>query len=95
MCIFKQYNQGFSIGQVEIFNKQFKTHTTKQFHDENETELRQHAQAFILFYNHQKPLKFYRLKTPECFLFNRLGFILRELYQVQHAQLIFGIQRFG
>lgn len=77
-----QFRHPWTNGQVEIFNKQFKTHTTKQFHYENETELRQHAQAFILLYNHQKPLKSYRLKTPyelmvenyqktpECFLYN-------------------------
>lgn len=41
-----------------------------------------HAQAFILFYNHQKPLKSYQLKAPyqlmidfyqknsECFWYN-------------------------
>lgn len=47
-----------------IFNKVFKSHTTKQSHYDNEAELRQHAQAFILLYNYQKKFKSYKLKTP-------------------------------
>ena len=77
-----QFRHPWTNGQVEIFNKQFKHHTTKQYHYDNETELRQHAQAFILLYNYQKPLKSYGLKTPyqlmiehyqktpPCFLYN-------------------------
>lgn len=59
-----QFRHPWTNGQVEIFNKSFKTHTTKRYDYESEKELRRHAQAYILLYNHQKPLKSYQLKTP-------------------------------
>lgn len=47
-----RFRHTWTNGQVEIFNKQFKTHTTKQYHYDNDIELRRHAQAFILLYNY-------------------------------------------
>jgi len=67
-----QFRHPWTNGQVEITNKIIKQATTKQFHYETPDDLKVHLQTFILYYNHQRPLKSLKLKTPwqlvqECY----------------------------
>lgn len=55
-------------GQVEVTNRIIKQYTTKTYHYESEQELKYHLMAFILFYNHQRPLKALKFKTPYAIL---------------------------
>lgn len=59
-----KFRHPWTNGQVEITNKTIKQATTKQFHYETPDDLKVHLQTFILYYNHQRPLKSLKLKTP-------------------------------
>ncbi len=77
-----QFRHPWTNGQVEITNKTIKQATTKQFHYETVSDLKQHLMVFLLYYNHQRPLKALKFKTPwqaieeyyqqepNCFLIN-------------------------
>ena len=51
-------------GQVEITNKMLKEATVKHFHYEHPDELKRHLMVFLLYYNHQRPLRSLKYKTP-------------------------------
>ena len=77
-----QFKHPWTNGQVEITNKMLKQATVKQFHYANVEELKVHLQTFILYYNHQKPLKSLKLKTPwqmieQCYNETPEAFILK------------------
>ena len=59
-----KFRHPWTNGQVEITNKTIKQATTKQFHYETPEDLKVHLQTFVLYYNHQRPLKSLKLKTP-------------------------------
>jgi transposase InsO family protein len=59
-----KFRHPWTNGQVEITNKILKQHTTKRYHYENIEELKQHLFAFVLYYNHQRPLKALKYKSP-------------------------------
>ena len=59
-----KFRHPWTNGQVEITNKIIKQATTKQFHYANHEELKVHLETFLLYYNHQRPLKSLKLKTP-------------------------------
>ncbi len=82
-----QFKHPWTNGQVEITNKMLKQATVKQFHYSNTEELKVHLQTFLLYYNHQKPLKSLKLKTPwqaieECYNENPNAFILNPQYKI-------------
>ena len=67
-----QFRHPWTNGQVEITNKIIKQATTKHFHYESFEQLKGHLMAFMLYYNHQRPLKSLKFKTPweliqECY----------------------------
>jgi len=51
-------------GQVERFNGTLKQHTTKTYHYDSLTQLKQHLHDFVMAYNFQRPLKSLKRKTP-------------------------------
>ncbi|WP_425437522.1 integrase core domain-containing protein [Neisseria iguanae] len=51
-------------GQVGRTNKMLKQAAVKAYHYEDIGELRRHLLSFVLYYSHQKPLKFKGFKTP-------------------------------
>ncbi len=59
-----QFRHPWTNGQVEITNKMLKQATVKQFHYATVDELRVHLQTWLLYYNHQRPLKSLKRKTP-------------------------------
>jgi transposase InsO family protein len=59
-----QFRHPWTNGQVEITNKTIKQATTKQFHYTNASELKTHLMTFLLYYNHQRPLKALSFKNP-------------------------------
>lgn len=59
-----QFRHPWTNGQVEVTNKVIKQATTKQFHYETENDLKHHLMVFLLYYNHQRPLKALKFKTP-------------------------------
>ena len=50
--------------QQQIKPKIIKQATTKRFHYENFEQLKNHLMTFMLYYNHQRPLKSLKFKTP-------------------------------
>jgi transposase InsO family protein len=87
-----QFRHPWTNGQVEITNKIIKQATTKQFHYETPDDLKVHLQTFILYYNHQRPLKSLKLKTPwqlvqECYNQNP------ELFKSNPHDKIVGLNR--
>ena len=67
-----KFRHPWTNGQVEITNKIIKQATTKQFHYADPEELKVHLMTFLMYYNHQRPLKSLKLKTPwglieECY----------------------------
>ena len=74
-----QFRHPWTNGQVEITNKTIKQATTKKFHYENFEQLKHHLMVFMLYYNHQRPLKSLKFKTPweliqQCYNENRERF---------------------
>ena len=59
-----QFRHPWTNGQVEITNKIIKEATTKRFHYESFEQLKGHLMTFELYYNHQRPLKSLKFKTP-------------------------------
>jgi transposase-like protein len=59
-----QFRHPWTNGQVEITNKIIKEATTKRFYYENFEQLKKHLMTFMLYYNHQRPLKSLKFKTP-------------------------------
>jgi transposase-like protein len=59
-----QFRHPWTNGQVEITNKIIKEATTKRFHYESFEQLKKHLMTFMLYYNHQRPLKSLKFKTP-------------------------------
>ena len=59
-----QFRHPWTNGQVEITNKMLKQATTKQFHYDTDDDLKHHLMVFTMYYNHQKPLKSLKFKTP-------------------------------
>ena len=51
-------------GQVKITNKMLEEATVKRFHYEHPDELKRHLMMFLLYYNHQRPLRSLKYKTP-------------------------------
>jgi hypothetical protein len=58
-----KFHHPWTNGQVEITNKIIKQ-ATEQFHCADPEELKMHLITFLLYYNHQQPLKLLKLKTP-------------------------------
>ena len=82
-----QFRHPWTNGQVEITNKIIKQATTKQFHYQTPDDLKIHLQTFILYYNHQRPLKSLKLKTPwqlilQCYNSNPQLFISNPLHKI-------------
>lgn len=65
-----QFRHPWTNGQVEVFNKTVKQATVKAFYYENLDELKVHLMTFLLYYNHQRPLRALKLKTPWQFIEN-------------------------
>ena len=63
-----KFRHPWTNGQVEVTNRLLKAHTTKRYHYENAEELKRHLMAFLLYYNHQKPLKALKYQTPYAIL---------------------------
>ena len=59
-----KFRHPWTNGQVEVFNRVIKQHTTKRYHYDDVVQLRQHLHAFLLVYNYQRPLKSLKFKTP-------------------------------
>ncbi|MFN7225818.1 MAG: IS481 family transposase [Holosporales bacterium] len=72
-----KFRHPWTNGQVEVTNKIIKQYTTKTYHYETTEELKHHLMVFLLFYNHQRPLKSLKYKTP----FD----ILKEFYEKEPA----------
>ena len=59
-----KFRSPWTNGQVEIYNKIIKNHTTKAYFYEDIDELKRHIMAFLLYYNHQKPCKKLKFAPP-------------------------------
>lgn len=59
-----QFRHPWTNGQVEVTNKMLKQATTKTYHYKDINSLKKHLMAYVLYYNHQKPLKSKKFKTP-------------------------------
>lgn len=82
-----QFRHPWTNGQVEITNKVIKQATTKQFHYETVEDLRHHLMVFLLYYNHQRPLKALKFKTPwqaieDCYAKNPDCFLLNPHHKI-------------
>jgi len=82
-----QFRHPWTNGQVEITNKIIKQATTKHFHYESFEQLKGHLMAFMLYYNHQRPLKSLKFKTPweliqECYNKDKRSFKENTNYKI-------------
>jgi len=59
-----KFRHPWTNGQVEVFNRIIKHHTTKRYHYDDAEQLRKHLHAFLLVYNYQRPLQALKFKTP-------------------------------
>ena len=59
-----KFRHPWTNGQVEVFNRILKDHTTKIFFYENMHELGAHIMSYILYYNHQRKLKALNYQSP-------------------------------
>ena len=59
-----KFRHPWTNGQVEIFNRKIKENTTKKYQYDTIDRLKKHLMAFILAYNHQKPLRALKYKCP-------------------------------
>jgi len=59
-----KFRHPWTNGQVEIFNRKIKDHTTKRYHYDTVDSLKKHLMAFLLVYNFQRPLKALKFKSP-------------------------------
>ena len=59
-----KFRHPWTNGQVEVFNRVIKQHTTKLYHYNDEDQLRKHLNAFLLVYNYQRTLQALKFKTP-------------------------------
>jgi len=59
-----KFRHPWTNGQVEIFNRKIKDHTTKRYHYDTQERLKRHLMAFLLAYNFQRPLKALNFKSP-------------------------------
>ncbi len=59
-----KFRHPWTNGQVEIFNRKIKDHTTKRYHYDSQESLKKHLMAFLLAYNFQRPLKALKFKSP-------------------------------
>jgi transposase InsO family protein len=59
-----KFRHPWTNGQVEIYNKLIKNATIKKYFYESFSELNQHIQAFLLYYNYQKPNKQLKYTSP-------------------------------
>ena len=74
-----KFRHPWTNGQVEIFNRKIKENTTKKYQYDTIDRLKKHLMAFVLAYNHQKPLRALKykcsydilieayIKTPQLF----------------------------
>jgi IS30 family transposase len=63
-----KFRHPWTNGQVEIFNRKIKDHTTKKYHYDTVESLKKHLMAFLLAYNFQRPLKALKFKSPDDIL---------------------------
>ena len=59
-----KFRHPWTNGQVEVFNKTIKKHTTKTYHYDTVDQLKQHLMAFLLIYNFQRPLRALKYLSP-------------------------------
>ncbi len=59
-----KFRHPWTNGQVEIFNRKIKDHTTKRYYYDTIESLKKHLMAFLLAYNFQRPLKALKFKSP-------------------------------
>lgn len=59
-----KFRHPWTNGQVEVFNRIIKGHTTKRYHYDTVTQLKTHIMAFLLAYNFQRPLKALKYHSP-------------------------------
>jgi transposase InsO family protein len=59
-----RFHHPWTNGQVEVFNRVAKEHTTKIFHYDSVLQLRHHLTAFILYYNCSRPLRALNYRSP-------------------------------
>ncbi len=59
-----RFKHPWTNGQVEVFCRVVKDHTTKTYHYDSIEQLKHHIMSFLLLYNYQKPLKSLKYKTP-------------------------------
>jgi len=59
-----KFRHPWTNGQVEIFNRRIKDHTTKKYYYDTVECLKKHLMAFLLAYNFQRPLKALKFKSP-------------------------------
>jgi len=59
-----RFKHPWTNGQVEVFCRVLKDHTTKAYHYDSIEQLKHHIMSFLLLYNYQKKLKSLNYKTP-------------------------------
>ena len=59
-----KFRSPWTNGQVEVFNRILKEHTTKKYFYEKVKELKEHVMSFVLLYNYQRKLKSLKYLTP-------------------------------
>jgi transposase-like protein len=59
-----RFRHPWTNGQVEVFCRVLKDHTTKAYHYDSIEQLKHHIMSFLLLYNYQKKLKSLNYKTP-------------------------------
>jgi transposase InsO family protein len=89
-----KFHHPWTNGQVEVFNKTVKQATVKVFHYENLDALKVHLMAFLLYYNHQRPLKALKLKSPWQFIENVYN-EFPALFLLNPLQFVVGLNNYG
>ena len=59
-----KFRHPWTNGQVEVFNRVAKDHTTKTYHYDTPEQLKAHLMAFVLLYNFQRPLRALKYLSP-------------------------------
>ncbi|MEM9424349.1 MAG: IS481 family transposase [Spirochaetota bacterium] len=63
-----QFRHPWTNGQVEVFNRVLKDHTTKEYYYEKAEEIKRHVMSFLLLYNFERPLRRLNYVSPVDYL---------------------------
>jgi len=59
-----KFRHPWTNGQVEVFNRTIKGHTTKRYHYDTPAQPKNHIMAFLFAYNFQRQMKAWKYQSP-------------------------------